>query len=241
MYSLDDEGDLVKNPVPESSWWLKLISRLHITYLAVDIRARLLYSRHDGWEHFRAALEQVAARKAQKARFHSLRANGLERSFVQGEQSEDLDHTMRVFRRLLDRWREEVESTGGKFYVVLLPTGREELFLPVLQNDFETISLYERFSDANENFDWTLVRFDNDGHWAEEGNRLAALHLYRFLGKELRLPSTGEDLEESLLNYYAAFPDGWMPARSEVSEPISVTQAAGIRRRFIELELDAAS
>jgi len=128
LFSLDELGMLVNNPVPESSWWLKLLSRLHITYLAQDIRQRLMYSREDGWQDFGMRLQKIAWKSAHDERFHSNRADSLENSFRKGQINDDLDRAIVIFKRIISRWKKAVESNGGQFHVVLLPRERAVVF-----------------------------------------------------------------------------------------------------------------
>ena len=239
LFSLDPQGELVGNAVPERHWWVRPLSRLHITYLFLDLRQRFLYAQRDNAEEYRKALERRAMVEAHRERTHTERAEQLEESLLRGQDNDDLARTVLVFQRILEQWQREVQADGGEFYVVLLPTGREEIFTPLLQDRFRVISLLELLRRADPAFEMKNVAFKNDSHWAEEGNRLAALYLYEALAADLELPERShEELEGSLAVYYAAFPGGWQPASAANPVAASPGELATIRQKYIPLELD---
>ena len=238
LFSVDPAGRLERNAPPESAWWVKLISRLHLTYLALDVRQRLLYSRTGDVDVYRLAMEQAALRARQQQRFHSEQADLIQRSFVAEKPNAELEHVLQVFVSLLQEWRDEVQANGARFHVVLLPTGREELFRDIIPPDIDVVGLLELFEGTVDGFRWAEITFANDGHWAEEGNRLAALHLYRYIAEESGLPVMSEGaLEEALHTYYSAFPGGWLPDSS--TRPVRTPDAGAaeaIRSKYTALE-----
>ena len=241
LFSLSEDGDLKRNPPAESPWWISIASRLHTTYLAIELRQRLLYRRTGGLDQYREALEELGMKSDREQRVHSQRADALQVDFLQGEDNEDLKRTLVIFRHVLERWREAVESHGSQFAVVLLPTGREELFLPLIGSDFAVISLYERFDQVIPNFSWKALQFEteNDSHWAEEGNMRAAIEMYRVLERELDLRAIGEDELRTILNrYYSAFTNGWT-TQSTSTAATSPTELERIRAKYISLELES--
>ena len=75
-------------------------SKLHLTYLALDAAGR--FALYTG-----SLAEELRDR-------HRLRT----RDFP----DDVLDRGLAVFEQLIIRWRTEVEESGGRFFVVLLPT-----------------------------------------------------------------------------------------------------------------------
>ncbi len=239
LFSVNSLGQLVRNPVPRPAWWIALISRLHTTYLALDLYQRLVHFRAGNLEMYRAEMEQTAARDAYLKRFHDERADGLQRDLLAGEENEDLARTILIFKQIMEKWRDAARSNGAKFYVVLLPTGSEEVFKSFLEQDFQIVSLRDLFTETMGTFEWRSLQFKTDNHWAEEGNRLAALHLYKVLAADLGLAATAaEDPEQSLITYYSAFPNGWMPAIAQTAVPTaSHDELALIRKKYSALEV----
>lgn len=238
LFSLNEQGELVRNPLPKSAWWIRPLSRLHITYFALDLRQRILYSRTGNLEEYRASMEQSAAKEVHQQHHHDERADTLQQKFLESESNEDLARSVRLFQHIMERWRDAVESSGAEFYVVLLPTGREELFKAVLGEKFRVISLLDLFNGADGSFEWRTIQFKQDGHWAEEGNRLAALHLYKVLTTDFGLDaSETANPEQSLVGYYSAFENGWMPKDAAATDLASPEERSRIRDKYIALEL----
>ena len=208
LFKLDDKGVLAKNPVAGSPWWIRLAARLHITYLALDLRQRILYSRNADLEEYRKLLETIGMRQARSERTHGPRADQLQADFLREVQTDDLARVVGIFELLLQEWQRSVQANGGKFYVVLLPTGREELFMDFISDEIEVISLYESFRRVYPDFSYSQIKFEIDGLWNEAGNGLAAVHLFRFLERELGLQTMDEsEVNRNLSTYYSAFAD----------------------------------
>jgi hypothetical protein len=239
LYSLGAEGELVRNPVPEPGWWVKIASRLHLTYLVLDARQRLLYARTADVSTYRAAMEQRALHAKHRERFQTQEAQEIQQNFLAERDAEELSEVVDVFVLLLEDWRREVEANGSRFAIVLLPTGREELFKAIIPESFEVISLLDLIRESREGFEWSDIQFKNDGHWAEEGNMLAAMHLYRHLERIEDLPSLSDTaLNESLQAYYSAFENWWRPDGSAPVAAALEDEFAGIRKKYLASELD---
>jgi len=162
----------------------------------------------------------------------------LQQKFLESESNEDLARSVKLFQHIMERWRDAVESSGAEFHVVLLPTGREELFKAALGEKFRVISLLDLFNGAGGSFEWRTIQFKQDGHWAEEGNRLAALHLYKVLAADFG-PDASQTAnpEQSLVGYYSAFENGWMPKDAAATDFASPEERSRIRDKYIALEL----
>ena len=146
-----------------------------------------------------------------------------------------------LFRQLLRRFKAAVEADGASFSLVLPP----HIDLPavaaiVAEEGVESVSLMDCFAErdpAHRRTPWlhSPYRFENNWHWNEAANRLAAMCLHRFLERSLGLrPLSDKAVEDALNRYYAAFetPPHGRPAGSA---------AAAIRARYIPLEDGAAS
>ena len=120
---------------------------------------------------------------------------------------------MPIFKKLLRRWKHLVESNGGVFRVVNIPTGPIDPSPAAvfLEEEIKVIDLFDCFTGfdpAHSRRQWqhSPWRFKNDGHWNEAGNRLAAACLYQVLEEEMRLPARTEtDLRTALHQYYVVF------------------------------------
>ena len=123
--------------------------------------------------------------------------------------------------------------------VVILPAEKEDRMSAWIPREIEVVNLFECFSERVAEYRYAPPwRFSNDGHWAEQGNMLAAACLYRFLERDMNLTPLSEDrLGEELYRYYSAFP-GWMPP-DEWTTPTSVSrrESDAIRSKYLAYEL----
>ena len=233
LFYLDEAGRLVRNEAMQPSWWTRFISGLHVSYLMLDVSGRQFFRDPE------AARERWSQRSGQLRGIRDL-----------DDRKRTLEKNSAILRRLMRRWKRMVEENGGGFAAVLLPDHPPDpRITPLLEAEgVETVNLYDCFRTHDDDHlrrGWgsSPYRFRNDGHWNEDGNRLAAICLYRFLEKEMRLPGVSEDaLRETLRQYYSAF-GGWTPpapppAKGGKGDPRT---AAGIREKYQALgELDLA-
>ena len=128
---------------------------------------------------------------------------------------------IRLWRSVVLRWQREVESSGARFTVVSLPPARHvQHALASLPDSVETLSLWDCFrSTVSDPPPRHMLRFENDSHWNEAANMVAAHCLYRFLEERLGLPpASDEALARERHRYYRAFAEApdweggrWMP------------------------------
>ena len=221
LFDLDDDGRLRQREARGSAWWVPFASRLHLTYLALDATGRLA-----------PYVSSVVA---------ELRGDRDTWFFSAPYVPDDfLEHGLRVFRQLIRRWRDEVEESGGRFLVVLLPTQPDYPRVRPLLDEagvgvIDLNACYARRDEEHRERDWQESPYylQNDGHWNELGNRLAAACLDERLRREAGLPAMAEAVRDAALaEYYAAFePQG------EEREPLqeekgSRTGGESIRRKY---------
>ena len=201
LFGLDDDGRLQRREVRGAAWWVPFASKLHLTYLALDATGRLAPYIDD----LRKALRDRHRNEARWRRSRMRRT---------GDFPDDvLDRGLAVFEQLIRRWRAEVEEDGGRFFVVLLPTQPDfPKVRPLLERaGVDVIDLnacYESHDDAHRRRSWeeSPYRLENDFHWNELGNRLAAACLDERLRREAGLPALAEAVRDTALTeYYAAF------------------------------------
>ena len=252
LFHLDEAGRLVQHDAIRTSWWATRMNRLHLPYLILDATGRL-----SSYVNKRAGDEKLKRKRLQWAHQERTAKTRSRRQRLTGaEKDEDLKERLAIFRRLIRRWKQSVERSGGKFYVVLLPQhipAASPRVPDLLQEEgIATISLYDCFGayDAEHySRPWrsSPYRFKSDGHWNEAGNRLAALCLYRVLEADMRLPALSEEtLRTTLRRYYAAFGGGTPVNAGEemqqwLAPPGSSAASAGIREKYQALALDALS
>ena len=199
----------VRNEAIRKRWWSPLIRRLHASYLILDVTglwASVLANTAETTVNINEYLKWAPdGRKEMRA---------IERAFRKGRlDDDDAKITLGIFRQLIHSWKVLAEQNGSTFSVVLLPLYPPQPFVVDLLNaaDVEQIDLYACFGDIDPGHPqrpWisSPYRFKNDSHWNEEGNRLAAVCLYRVLEAKTGLsPLSEAELEEIIFQYYAAF------------------------------------
>ena len=244
LFSLDEAGHLRRNEVIRSSWWIRFVSRLHVSYLVLDVVNRLPNSANQ-LERELAERMRIGGitnlAEERRNRSHDTTAEAIEDYFERGLNSGELRSSVIVFQELMRLWKQTVEEKGGEFYIVITPRIDEQPVAAIIDDDFEVIDLYDCFGDYDNDFaqrEWEdqPYRFRNNGHWNETGNHLAAVCIYRILEREASLPilSVGE-LWEASYRYYSAF--GQMTDEAYMKEAIvSSQELVSIRRKYQALE-----
>ena len=243
LFHLNEAGGLERNEAIRSPWWVHSISRLHISYLILDVSGRL--SSHVEDRSINRRLREE--RRSRASEQGNLKAEHVESDLYKGTLSdEDLRNMRALFQRVLRRWKQLVEKIGGEFSVVLLPNLPPDPHVVALleEEDIEVVDLYACFRNhdpAHNDREWanSPYRFKNDGHWNEAGNQLAAVCLYRFLERKAGLPKRSEDeLWEALSGYYAAFGEG-LPLKGDGAEEfVPLKTSAAIREKYLALNID---
>ena len=151
IFVTNEEGFLVRNPIYDSPWWIQMASKLHFTYLVIDLKQRLLVDRdnHDGqnFEKYFFQKESHRVKLGRDKRFRSERATAIEQDLKAERENEDLQRTITIFRSLLELWKQSVENSGGKFFIVLLPTSRSTTIPQILGPGFQIIDLKDAFKE----------------------------------------------------------------------------------------------
>ena len=194
LFDVDHGGVLRQHEARGSAWWVPFASKLHLTYLALDAAGRLapyladlaaqLQTEYDAWD---LGLTSVADNR--------------------------LDASPEVLGQLIRRWRQEVEESGGRFFVALLPTQPDfPRVRPLLAGAgvgvVDLNACFESRDEGHRRRDWgdSPYRLRHDYHWNELGNRLAAACLDDWLRREAGLPPRAEAMRDAALaEYYAAF------------------------------------
>ena len=150
------------------------------------------------------------------------------------------DPTAQAFREVVLNWQADVEASGGSFHVVLLP-GSAEFASMAWPASLDVLDLGPYFQETFGNSAPWL--FENDIHWNEAGNMVAAHRLYRFLEGKLGLRAVPDDaLAEARHLYYQAFAEDdqwpgyrWLPSPPwALPGPLTAEHAAAIRGRYLK-------
>ena len=223
LFHLDDAGNLVENAPRPSSGWVRFVSRLHLSYLLLDVHRRLS-----------AYVEERRVDNQERRSEHKrrVRAKG-------GPSDGDLKQSLAIFKKLLRRWKHGVERNGSVFLVMTLPDTpiNPSLADVFSEEEIEVIDLdacFGHHDPAHNDREWanSPYRLRNDYHWNEAGNELAAVCLYRVLEEKEGITALSEGgLQETLFQYYAAFGDEPLKAW-EGGGAISLETVAKIREQY---------
>ena len=230
LFSLDEEGALVANTDYRTSSWRSMLSRLHLTYLVLDVAQRM----------------ELRSRGEPPAPTLLLGMGEVEQRIVRRRQEgsvfsgDAMDDSIAAFQALLRRWKQDVEARGGKFHVALLPDIPRDWVQETIPNEIDIVDLHGCFGDAIRDYRYRAVRFDNDPHWNEMGNMVAAQCLLRFLEGEAGLPSLSDDvLAQARYEYYRAVDlgNGWRPSSTWATRPATMRHDPDlIRAKYLALD-----
>ena len=191
IVQVDESGEVLEGSAPRPPPWKRLLARLHLTYLAIDAWRRLVPS------PVAPATPVDDFGTMEAARYGS-----------DGKKGTNVP-TVRVFRKLLRRWKREVEADGGAFHVVLLPSSFAVDWIrndAKLRDDLKVLDLRVCFEAADPPFEYDKWRFAKDYHWNPEANMVAASCLYRYLEGVLDLPARPNEALAATRNaYFRAF------------------------------------
>ncbi len=232
LLQFGQDGKLERLPAPDVAWWIPLLSRLHITYLALDVRARLAGSGtgDDFYDPIEArVVEQM--RDERDIRTRDAVSDAIATDFKQGVVSPRSREWVNLLQHLVHRWQADVEARGGRFYVVLLPRPKEGLAEPIFAG-VPVINLWREFEARG----WSQEpwRFARDPHWNELGNARTATLLYERLARDLNLDALPAD--PALAEWYGVFDAGDALAGRIVPAPPAADRAAELRARYLPLE-----
>jgi hypothetical protein len=235
LLRLGPDGELERLAAPRVAWWIPWVSRLHITYLALDVRSRLAGagSGDDFYDPMETrVVEQMRNERDERTR--DVVSDAIATDFKEGRVSPRSREWVDLLQHLLRRWRADVEAHGGRLYVVLLPRPKEGLAEPIFAG-LPVINLWREFEARG----WSEEpwRFANDPHWNELGNARAATVLYERLARDLGLDAPPAD--PALAEWYGVFDAGDALAGRIVPAPTTAERAAELRDRYVPLETHA--
>ena len=230
LFTLSPEGDLRYRPVPETRLAVRAVRRFALTYLALFVRSRLVdRSTHFGWYDPDTATtrqQELVARR------------GLP-PYLIFEKSERRERALALFRTLVREMQRETRRRGQELLVVLLPRNGMANALVAVELaglGVPALDLFQTFladRAIRDSF------FERDPHWNEEGNKVAAVHLFRHLAAERGLPGGDAFVRRTLTRYYGAFDRDRVTGRWLDAALPAPAERERIRARYLALEGDA--
>jgi len=232
LIDVDERGDLRYLPVRRTSPFIETIKRFYLTYFLMESSA--------------VAKEELAAVLAPRYEPETLENSDgdhqaqrhLNHLFKRDPNNPERAHAFRIFRALVAALQHKTERRSQKFFVVMLPFQQSDPDARALLQEMgvPVIDLAPPF--AAEVADRHEVFFQHDPHWNEEGNKLAAVHIFQSLARALDVAYPGDGfIRGALSRYYAAF--GHSRVSEHWLEPVESDEASksAVRAKYLALEL----
>lgn len=228
LLKLDQKGNIETNRYVENKL-INIINKLYITYFVLEHSSFL---RNHVARHQNAILKEGWGK-----RYHFPRYEAVQKDFADGIITNDVRETLRIYLTIILQMKQVCDKHNVRFYVATLPFEQDNAMHDFLvKNGFIVINFYDEFRKVYPA--QQFYQFKNDPHWNEEGNKLAAIFLFKFLAKELSINYSGDEfIEQSLYQYYNSFESGKVTNYSvEKHGDFSPTLNNGIRSKYLFLE-----
>ena len=213
------DGERILFRVQQSpNLWRRTAGQLRLTYLILNgyYQAKALVEPAFGsarvaldsyWDRSADGARAAWREQRQRRRMEGIGHHML-RDFLGNSPSVRALEYGRLYREILSQWRREVEASGAKFTIVVHPEkGTTRLAEKMrLKDSFDVIRLADYLPEFED------IKFENDGHWNEVGNIMAAKNLAEHpsfaesLRPNLDLPAIERQLISDVQHFYAQYP-----------------------------------
>ncbi len=225
LFSTQDGLTLIQNKRSYSPAWVRAISRLHLTYLIIDSLQRVPEARS------KQDIENFFKKRKGRKKLEKHQTDFINKALIDGDETQEYLSSKQTFQLIIEEWQTEVEINGGKFFVVLLPRELEHKAAKIIPSSVKIIDLYSIFTSTVPEYQYRDYRFANDGHWNENGNRLAAKALYWLIAQitaEQKLEQL--NISDAVRDYYSSI-DGWQPTLITPSD-VDPTEAKRVVEKY---------
>lgn len=193
---MSDGFSVLKTNIVDVPWYIKMASKIHITYLLIEGYYKGISTAEVQVEQFayRLGYRFSKGRTDHRTRFHDEYADSILNRVISGKESENDELIVDHFKATLNKWRSDVESSGAEFYVVVLPTEiARKMAKAIKLKGYLQLAGNEAFNELSGR-PW---KFENDNHWNEYGNLAAALSFINEI-ESFKLSET----MQSMLSHY---------------------------------------
>lgn len=240
LFYLDNNGELKSKEYKKTSMLTMLLRKLYITYLFMDFSNRYGVSLEKKMGFLPekniegvGLLQREAIKNIKDSpkllnwrnMFHHPEFIQIQQDFAKGITNESVKKTLDLFLKLITNFNKDCMENGARFYVATLPSpGGARMHKLLTDNAFQSLSFNEKFSTHYKGREY---RFKNDGHWNEEGNKLAAIELFKSIAGSLGINYGGDEfIKHSLYEYYNSFgpnsvSDFFLKKHPEYSDSVS--------------------
>ncbi|MFQ5671594.1 MAG: hypothetical protein ACE5G9_00735 [Nitrospinales bacterium] len=212
LIDIDEKGNIKYIPALPSGLFVSTVKKFYLTYLLLEallkwnvVKDNFLNERLDPNKIRDATDHQEEGRRKYEA---------LARQLEQDPENPELKHALKIFSALMQAMKKESESNSSRLYVVLFPGYKSnnkgvhnQKITKVLEGlGIDVLDLFPVFRQT-ENRHRLNLYFKKDNHWNEEGNKIAAVEIFKFLAEKLGLVFAGDAfIKEGLNEYYSSFP-----------------------------------
>ncbi|MBE9532214.1 MAG: SGNH/GDSL hydrolase family protein [Proteobacteria bacterium] len=204
LIDMDDAGKIRYVPVKETPLSTRVAKRFYLTYFLIEAFAKMdlqldfLLTRGAQVATDEAVVMMEESKK-RYAHFQGLLEKGLTDS--------DLERAKVIFQAIVVEMSMVAKKNGQPFYVMLVPMGGDVNMMVkdlLKERGIDAHDLYPEFMAEKQSMDEFIFR--SDPHWNEEGNKVAASRVMRYLVGKLALTDVDDRfIREGLFEYYSAF------------------------------------
>jgi hypothetical protein len=232
LFEVSETGELRYLPQHTPSWWKELLRRFYLTYFvagAISQYSPSVKERLTGLAYDPETVVDAEQERANRKRVGDVSVL---------KRTDALEESLRLFRRLVSELRDATRRRNQRFAVVLLPISGDanlEIARILRELEIEVLDLFPRFQAEAQPRD--AFFFENDAHWNEEGNKVAAVHLFEYLTGHLGLPGPGDEfVGEALHRYYSAFAPAPVSGSWLKPSVLEEDERQRVRGRYLELD-----
>ena len=237
LIDIDENGNLKYLPERKARYIIKIIKKYYITYFLIEAFKKMEFNfdkilkvKYDPNKLITEKDEKINRAKYNKlGDFHKL-----------DYDDPDLKRSLRLFSALLSEIKKQADLHSQKFIVVLIPfsTNEKNNKIRALLEELNINVLDLRPLFELEDYNFTKYHFKNDAHWNEEGNKIAAIYIFKYLSKILNIDYTSDNfIKKGLYEYYVSFSVKPLTTNSWLQQiPVDVNLKGLIRSRYCGLE-----
>ncbi|MBU2488097.1 MAG: hypothetical protein KKA60_01775 [Proteobacteria bacterium] len=240
LFLLTEEGEVVRNQPRRPSRAIRFLKKFYLTYFCVDawnrVRARTDPSRKPAVS-MEAATRQDVERDLRRvaSNLDEILSRSAKGSFGTRDQK-----SMLVFAAVMNTWKDEAARDGVRLFTVFVPDDHsyQKLMKWVISRiKVESHDLLLDFQAESPGMEGLF--FVNDRHWNEEGNKIAAVYLFKFLADRLGISYDGDEfIRQNLAVYYSSLSGPHIPLSPAWLDSTRATpvEGAALRNQYLALE-----
>ncbi len=227
LFDVSADGELQYLPRHKNEVFIKMIRRFYLTYFLMGVFSQYsdLSQSYDP--------KTIVTKKQKREKY------GYALDIDIAKPSKKIQPALIIFRKLISRLRDETRRRHQDFVVMIVPKEAEKAqeIKRVLQElDIKTIDPISFFQAQPQ--EQREFYFRNDPHWNEEGNKIAAVYLFKYLAEQLKLTPAGEEfIRKNLFDYYSAFTPTHVSTSWTQPGAADNAKKEKIRNKYLEIEL----